>query len=247
MDWATGASSGSTTALRPAPPFSPGTVRSCGRIGDCWTCCPPGRARQMPGDSSLRAVFAHAQGACTFAKSVGFGSQTNVRSDASARVTLALARDGFQARPRERQGVFSFRSGARLWRAPEFDERETWSLRARRDAPLEKQTDRRSGWLGGGAGGTLCAPPWRAEGQVCTGTFTAPWGRLRACPPAAAPPLRPPLLGGSFPAAPRRRRGARSEIEARGSSTERQIPTFARPPDLFCSNALCVQALTERA
>ena len=80
----------------------------------------------MPGDSSLRAVFAHAQGACTFAKSVGFGSQTNVRSDASARVTLALARDGFQARPRERQGVFSFRSGARLWRAPEFDERETW-------------------------------------------------------------------------------------------------------------------------
>ena len=184
----------------------------------------------MPGDSSLRAVFAHAQGACTFAKSVGFGSQTNVRSDASARVTLALARDGFQARPRERQGVFSFRSGARLWRAPEFDERETWSLRARRDAPLEKQTDRRSGWLGGGAGGTLCAPPWRAEGQVCTGTFTAPWGRLRACPPAA-PPLRPPLLGGTCSFRPPLAAEARSPRSRPEVLRRVQIPTFARPPE----------------
>ena len=184
----------------------------------------------MPGDSSLRAVFAHAQGACTFAKSVGFGSQTNVRSDASARVTLALARDGFQARPRERQGVFSFRSGAPLWRAPEFDERETWSLRARRDAPLEKQTDWRSGWLGGGSWWYSLRATLASEGQVCTGTFTAPWGRLRACPPAAPPPsdlhssevhvvFRPPLAAGEEP-----------EI---GPEVLRrvQIPTFARPPE----------------
>jgi len=105
----------------------------------------------MPGDSSLRAVFAHAQGACTFAKSVGFGSQTNVRSDASARVTLALARDGFQARPRERQGVFSFRSGRRtsLESARIRRERETNMefARARRDAPLEGSVHHRQSGL----------------------------------------------------------------------------------------------------
>ena len=207
MDWATGASSGSTTALRPAPPFSPGTVRSFGRIGGCWTCCPPGRARQMPGDSSLRAVFAHAQGACTFAKSVGFGSQTNVRSDASARVTLALASDGFQARPRERQGVFSFRSGApprRLWRASARIRRERNMEFAREARRAIRETD---GWIGDragweeGAGGTLCAPLGRAKSAQ---VLSRPHGAASA----RAPPRRPPLHSSEVVSGPRRRRGA---------------------------------------